>query len=440
MSGKRAKKGHSDVSLAKRLGSATPVPPPDGSVVPGQAPASRTEARRQRKQAGRRKVWAVLAVVAAVAVVGGAGWWWVQRTNGSGQTSPDPVRTQRTTTLVIAEPGGAVLDGALLAADPAADPATGSVMLVQNRLFVDGVSSEAVPFSSTTLIGPMGTSADALAVTLDVLVDGEWRLTPDGLAALVDAIGPVTVDVDVDVVGKAPNGQTVVLVPTGVGQELGGADAVAFATYRAPGEPEEARLARFSQVLSEVLAALPASRTDVTATLDALGKRSTSTTTTAQLASLLATLGDVVRADAVQMQVLPVTSLDTGGPVTSYTLDEAAWTTIRAAQLAGSIPPKNAVGDIRVLVENGVGTPGIELDAARMLRKEGFVFVNGGNANSFDHAKTVVLIPDASAEQRQLGAQVARALGVPPSAVQLDPTGQQVAEVIVIIGADFKPE
>jgi hypothetical protein len=34
---------------------------------------------------------------------------------------------------------------------------------------------------------------------------------------------------------------------------------------------------------------------------------------------------------------------------------------------------------------------------------------------------------------------VASALGVPASSVKLSPTGQQVAEVIVIIGADFDP-
>jgi hypothetical protein len=301
------------------------------------------------------------------------------------------------------------------------------------------VSSESVPFGDTALIGGLGTPGDALGITLDVLVDGTWRLTPDGLEALVDAVGPITVDVDVEVMGRSPSGAPVVVLPAGPNQQVDGAAAVAFASYRAPGEPEEARLARFSQVLSEVLSELPASTTDVTAALDALGPESRATLSRAQLADVLVALGDVDRADDLRMQALPVTPIETGGPVPAYALDETQWASIRSTALAGSLPPQQPGGEVRVLVENGVGTPGIEQDAARMLRRAGFVFVNGGNANRFDYARTVVLIPDASQEQRDLGASVASALGVPASAVKLSPAGQQVAEVIVIIGADFDP-
>lgn len=412
--------------------------PASGTVLPGARAASRSEERRRRKQARRNRIWAVLAVFTALALVAGGAWWWTQRDAGGGADGTPAARTERTVAMVLAEPQEPVLDGVLLVAD--AEVETGSGLLVQNRLFVDGVASEPVPFGETTIIGPLGTPGDALAVTLDALVDGTWQLTPDGLAALVDAVGPITVDVDVEVTGRSPSGQTVVVLPAGNGQEVGGADAVAFATYRAPGEPEESRLARFSQVLSGVLAALPADPADTALAIDALQAQSRSTMRTADLAEVLVALGSVVRAGEVRLQALPVVPIETGGPVASFALDETAWESIRATQLAGSLPPEQAGGDVRVLVENGVGTPGIEQDAARMLRKEGFIFVNGGNANRFDYEKSVVLIPDATAEHREQGVAVARALGLPTNSVRLATTGQQVAEVIVIIGADFKPD
>jgi hypothetical protein len=51
----------------------------------------------------------------------------------------------------------------------------------------------------------------------------------------------------------------------------------------------------------------------------------------------------------------------------------------------------------------------------------------------------VVLVEDGSERSTQRGQRVAAALGLPASAIEVNPRGQTVADVIVILGSDFKP-
>jgi hypothetical protein len=67
------------------------------------------------------------------------------------------------------------------------------------------------------------------------------------------------------------------------------------------------------------------------------------------------------------------------------------------------------------------------------------VYINGGNAELFDQPTTLVIVEDASPESVALGEKVAEALGVPATAVQVAEDGQNVADVVVILGADFVP-
>jgi hypothetical protein len=92
-----------------------------------------------------------------------------------------------------------------------------------------------------------------------------------------------------------------------------------------------------------------------------------------------------------------------------------------------------------VLVQNGVGTPGLGASARDDLVGAGMVYINGGNAEEFGQPTTQVIIGDATAESQQVGAEVAQALGVPPTAVVVSEDGQNVADVVVILGADFQP-
>jgi hypothetical protein len=89
---------------------------------------------------------------------------------------------------------------------------------------------------------------------------------------------------------------------------------------------------------------------------------------------------------------------------------------------------------VPVLVQNGVGEPGLAADVARLLVPTGFRIVLSGNASSFDHRQTQVV---ASGDDHVADAQRARrALGVGVLAATQVPSG--VADVTIVIGKDFK--
>lgn len=88
---------------------------------------------------------------------------------------------------------------------------------------------------------------------------------------------------------------------------------------------------------------------------------------------------------------------------------------------------------VPVLVQNGVGEPGLGADVARLLVPRGFRVVLSGNAATFDHRRTQVI---ASGDQLVPAAKRARrALGVGVLAVTQVPSG--VADVTIVIGKDF---
>ena len=100
---------------------------------------------------------------------------------------------------------------------------------------------------------------------------------------------------------------------------------------------------------------------------------------------------------------------------------------------------EQSAGGIRVLVRNGVGTPGLGATARAKLNKAGDVYVAGGNQLPFDSDETVILITEDSPEQRALGEKVAAALGVDVSALRVSGEGQSIADVVVVLGTDYRP-
>jgi hypothetical protein len=88
---------------------------------------------------------------------------------------------------------------------------------------------------------------------------------------------------------------------------------------------------------------------------------------------------------------------------------------------------------IRLVVLNGVGTPGIGEDVARILVPEGYRLVSSGNANTFDLEVTQII---ASSRADLDAAQRAQEL-LDAGEISLgnQPTG--LADVTVVVGEDF---
>jgi anionic cell wall polymer biosynthesis LytR-Cps2A-Psr (LCP) family protein len=385
----------------------------------------RRQRRRRRIQLTAVALAVLLALLVAVTV----------RLAGSSTPPPPSVapqeRTQRTLLMQVQAPNGDAAVTALLAHDPASR--AGSVVLVPPQTLV------AVPGAGTLTVNRALRDAkadrtrQAVADALGVLVDGGWVLDQPTLVRLVDAVGGVPVDVDVPVMRQ---GQ-VVLQPGS--QRLDGGDAVLLATYRAPDEQEQSRLTRVQHVLDALLQTLPPDAGKVQQLLDGLGTGSTPTVATPALADLLEGLRADDGADALQYDSLPVVPIDTGsGAVSSARVDPAATRAVVDRLLAQSVPPGARDAGNRVLVLNGVGTPGLGEQVRAALVPKGFVYVGSRNASRFGYAKTQVLVPAQTSQAQALGARVATALGLGPDVVRSTDQLGTVADVVVLVGADFR--
>lgn len=103
----------------------------------------------------------------------------------------------------------------------------------------------------------------------------------------------------------------------------------------------------------------------------------------------------------------------------------------------GTAQPTSAQ-PVRVRIYNGVGTPQLAERVRARLVAAGLVYLPGGNAPRFGVARTEIQVGDATPEALARGARVAQVLGVPVSAVHASrPT--PVADVVVVVGADFVP-
>jgi len=406
-----------------------------GSVddTPGDDAFSRSGRRADQRRAARRHQVRLLTVVLgllALVAAGFAVYLAVDAPTPPVRPGADAaVRTQRTLLLQVQGPGRVGVAHALLAHDPTGGE--GAAVLVPPQVLVDVPGTGSVPLGRA-LSTVSGTGVrNALSDLVGVTVDDGWVVDQQVLAALVDAVGGVEVDVDVPVV----QGQAVVL--TAGPQRVAGPAAVTFLSYLAPGDQEQARLARVQEVLEGLLVALP-TESELRAVLQGLGSGSASTGAPAQLAAFLLGLQADQAADRLQVDVLPVVDLDSGGEVTAFRTDPVAVTALVDRLLGGSIPAGAREGGNRVLVLNGVGTPGLGEAVRARLVPAGFVFAGADNAPRFGVAITQVLVPEATPEGQALGERVAAALGLPGLQIGTQELGT-VADVVVVVGADFRP-
>lgn len=91
-------------------------------------------------------------------------------------------------------------------------------------------------------------------------------------------------------------------------------------------------------------------------------------------------------------------------------------------------------GVIRAIVYNGAGKPGIAGDVAQVLIKSGIRVVDTKNADRFDYKETLIVVQNGDLEG---GATVKQVLGTGKIVDQ--PSDQNVADIIVIVGQDWKP-
>lgn len=419
------------------------VPSPTGipNVIQGPVVSptkTRRELRAERRRQKRRRLGAVgiAGVVVAGLVVAAAVGFGVQQATSGGK--PKPVG-QTTVLLSVTGAEGVAAETALLAHDDRTRH--GVELLIPGRVLtqVCGFGNQQL---GQILALPNGQNASRTTVSNllgGVAVDGSWVLTTAQLAKLVDAVGGVTADVDVDVIQQRSDGSRVLVVGRGAGQHLNGAAAAAYATYLRGGEDAVANLVRLQDVLDGIEAALPRKASAVADIVRSLGPGAASSIGADKLAAVLVGLASDLRRNNVAPTALPVIKIESGSAQSSYRVDNQATLQFVDANLSASLPSSPHAEQKRVLVQNGVGTPGLAVSACDKLVKAGFAFAGSGNADSFNHKKSAVVVFDRSVAAAQLGNAVARALGLPSGDVREQDSGQNVADVIVILGRDYKP-
>jgi hypothetical protein len=414
---------------------------PQPSAIQGAVVAptkTRRELRVERRRQKRRRLGAVgiAAVVVAGLVVAAAVGFGVKQATSSNHPK---AQGQTTVLLSLAGADGTATETALLAHDDRTHH--GVELLVPGRVLtqVCGFGNQQL---GQILALPNGQALSRTTVSSllgGVTVDASWVLTAAQLAKLVDEVGGINADVDADVIQQRADGSRVLVVGQGGGQHLNGSQAVTYATYLRKGEDALANLVRLQNVLDGIEAALPQNASAVAKIVQSLGGGASSTLGADRLADVLVGLAADSQHSNVLPTALPVIKIDSGGTQPSYRADSQQIATFVHANLAASLPASARTAHKSVFVQNGVGTPGLAASACDQLVKAGFAFAGSGNAQSFGHAQSVVLIFDHSVASAELGDSVARALKLPLNDVQVKDIGQNVADVLVILGKDYKP-
>jgi hypothetical protein len=101
------------------------------------------------------------------------------------------------------------------------------------------------------------------------------------------------------------------------------------------------------------------------------------------------------------------------------------------------VAPDEVVDPVRVAVLNGSGVPGVAASFVRNLRSYGFDVVNGngGNADSFDYPKSVVIDRRGN---RAWADSAAHVLGIGAVLNQRSESPYLIEDIVVVLGRDWK--
>ncbi|WP_329131934.1 LCP family protein [Streptomyces sp. NBC_01476] len=302
----------------------------------------------------------------------------------------------------------------------------GTTVLIPNSLQVTGDDGTSTTLDKSVADG-VGPTRDALNTLLGTDIKGSWRLDSPYLELLVDSLGDVFVDTDTAVKGTGKDsGRTV--VPKGEDQELTGQAAVAYATYKGPGEAQTDQLARFGQVMQAVLKKMPSDASDATKTIQGLSQILDPSLTDKQLGASLAQLAELAKTGAYDTAMMAVQKDGTLSPqATDSVVKDVLGGNVKQASGASAQP--------RVLVKDATGNDKAAANAQAAIVNGGTdVYVPGGKAAT-TQATSQVLYGDPA--RLEAAKDVAATLGLPAGSVKQG-TVPSNADITVVLGKDYK--
>ncbi|MEN8650489.1 LCP family protein [Streptomyces sp. 21So2-11] len=386
---------------------------------------SRTERREEARRKGRSRVVS-LVVVLALVVAGGVGYLWYAGKLPGLAGSDDPANTatgpQKRDVIAVHLHNTKGGTSTVLLVDNVTTE-QGTTVLLPNALSVandDGTTTTLG--KSVDEDGSSGTR-EALGSVLGTKIGGSWRLDTPYLENLVELVGNIEVDTDTDVPDTKKGASP--LVKQGKAQTLSGATAVAYATYRAPGEAEAKQLQRFGQVMHGVLKKISDDPQAATTTVRTLAQILDPSLPEKALGASLAKLAEHAKGGDYKTAQLPVQP--------DGKLSEAAADSVVTDVLGGSIRSPEQGAAVRVGVKNATANPDAPETARIALVNGGYAYLDGGKAD----AVTSSQVSYGDAAQKAKADEVAKTLGLPTSAVRKGKAAAN-ADVTVVLGQDFK--
>ncbi|MER7180451.1 LCP family protein [Streptomyces hyaluromycini] len=394
---------------------------------------NRTERREEAKRRARSRMIALVVVLALVAV-GGVGYLWyagklpgASSSGTKGGTTTSAAAQKRDVIVVHLHNTGGGGTSSVLLVDNTTTKQGSTVLLPNSLALTDDDGTTTTLAKSVDGDGSSGTR-DQLDTVLGTSIEGTWRLDTPYLQNLVELVGNIDIDTNADVPdpdakkkGEAP------LVHQGKDQTLSGKAAVAYATYRASGEAQNAQLERFGQVMQGVLRKMSSDSSAATTTVQTLAQILDPSLTDKDLGTFLAKLADLAKGGDYKTALLPVQSDGTLSAETSASVVKDI--------LGGTAKSPSAGSAVRVSVQNATGVKDDTEKARVVLVNGGYTFLEGGTASS-TQATSKVLYSDAA--DKENATEVAKTLGLGTGAVQKGTVGSG-ADVSVVLGQDYKP-
>ncbi|MEU2131028.1 LCP family protein [Streptomyces sp. NPDC018352] len=389
---------------------------------------SRSERREEARRRGRNRMVALIVVVALV-VVGGVGYLWsagmIPGLSGSDKDSTASTGPQKRDVIVVhlhnTKQGGT--STALLVDNVTTKQ--GTTVLLPNSLAVANEDGVATTLGKSVKDDGTTGTRESIGNLLGTDISGTWRLDTPYLETLVDLVGNIEVDTDTDV----PDGKKGAspLVKKGEAQTLSGRMAVAYATYRGPGEAETKQLTRFGEVMRGVLRKVSDDPKAATVTVQTLAQILDPSLPEKDLGASLAKLAQHAKVGDYKTAVLPVQA--------DGSLTDAATESVVKDILGGSVkaPGTGADAPVRVGLKNATGDQDGTGSAQVKLVNGGYTFVGGGTAGTVALSEVVY----RTAADKEKATQVAKTLGLPTGAVKQGKPAAN-ADVSVLLGQDYK--
>ncbi len=391
---------------------------------------NRTERREEARRRARSRIVALVVVVALVAV-GGVGYLWYAGelpgiSSGSKSATTTAAGAQNRDVIVVHlhNTNGGGTATALLVDNTTTKQ--GATVLLPNSLALssdDGTTTTLA--KSVADDGSSGTS-DAIDSVLGTKIEGTWRLDTPYLDNLVELVGDIEVTTNTDVPDPdAKKKSSEPLVHKGQDQTLSGKMAVAYATYRASGESQDAQLERFGQVMQGVLRKMSSDPQAATVTVQTLAQILDPSLSDKDLGTFLAKLADQAKDGDYKTELLPVQSDGTVG--------QEATDTVVKNLLGGTVKSPQAGDAVRVGITNATGSKAAAEQARVVLVNGGYTFIDAGTGT----AQAMSQITYADAGDKENAMEVAKTLGLPTGSVKKGGVTSN-ANVSVVLGQNYK--